>query len=161
MMRKYSNLNPLESLYISGPVLSGKTWVGSRIALELHLLGARAEEIIYTTLMDMVSDMLDSGASISKYYEIRFLFIDNVNTEKNAYAPSLLARVVRHRLDNDKHVAIISSLDGSTFANLYGEEMQKRIEQFLQIELRCDEEALARIREARFAKLAEDVSDVE
>lgn len=160
-MRKYANLNPLESLYISGPVLSGKTWVGSRIALELHLLGARAEDIRYTTLMDMVSDVLDNAAPISNYYEIRFLFIDNVNTEKNAFAPSLLARVVRHRLDNDKHVALISSLDSATFANLYGEEMQQRVEQFLQIKLQRDDLALAKIREARAAKLAEDVPDVE
>lgn len=158
VMRSYVALNTPENLYITGPVLSGKTWVASRLALELHLRGISAEDIIYSTLMDMVSDILDNSAKISKYYDIKFLFIDNVNTEKNAFAPSLLSRVVRHRLDNDKPTVVVSSLDDDTLATMYGEEMQQRLAQFIRITLKPDQAALRSLRDERDNRVAEDLN---
>ena len=155
-MRKYIALpRPLPSLLVRGPALCGKTWVASRIALELYT--KHGELGTYTTLMDMVSATLEQKIPIGKFYNAKLLIVDNITTEKNAYAPSLLARVVRHRQDYIKTTILVSSLSDELFTALYGEEMQERVSQMLMLNLVKDKTMMER----RAAKLRETMLETE
>jgi len=143
----------LPSLFITGPVLSGKTWVASRIALSLTLEPS-PRSVRYTTLMDMVTAQLEAKESVHRFYSPAVLFIDNINTDKNAYAPSLLSRVVRHRLDFAKPTVLVSSLDSAMFLEIYGKEMGERVSQMLILRLEQDRAKLERIRQRKHSMLA-------